>query len=119
MERAQKAAKERCARDGSEFYLVDSTTTPSFLQGPATTLYGHCINPRELVRTSDGFGADLIGERDIRGAMVLKVSAGSIADVAGLKHGDLVVEYDGHVIDAALTLGSAILESAPGSVVSV
>lgn len=98
---------------------MDSKTKVTVWHGPTTTLYGHCINPKELIRTTAAFGVDLIGERDVRGATVINVAPGSIAAKAGLMHRDVVVEYAGRSIDTAVALQTAVVESVPGSVVSM
>jgi serine protease Do len=43
--------------------------------------------------------ADILGLKDTKGALVSKVEPGSPADAAGLKSGDVVVEFDGKAIE--------------------
>jgi len=43
--------------------------------------------------------ADILGLKDTKGALVSKVEPGSPADTAGLKSGDVVVQFDGKPIE--------------------
>ena len=50
-----------------------------------------------------------------RGATVMSVEAGSPADAAGVRAGDLVTHVDGRAIDGAAALSSAVKSKEPGA----
>ena len=110
----EQRAQDFCAAKGKEFVTFEGSDSPKNKES-ATTAYGACVNPNRLVRTNDAFGALLVAGRDVRGAEVLKVAPGSIADHAGLQHQDIVVTYSGHPIESAADLQKAVSETAPGS----
>ena len=64
------------------------------------------------VRTSDPSDGS-------RGATVVSVEAGSAAEKAGLKAGDLITAIDGRSVDGAAALGAAIRAHTPGTPVKI
>ena len=59
-----------------------------------------------------------IGETgDLRGAVVLDVTVGSAADVAGLRVGDVITAIDGDAVETPENVGDAIAGSDPGDTI--
>jgi S1-C subfamily serine protease len=54
-----------------------------------------------------------------QGAVVLQVTSGSPADIAGLRQGDVIVSLDGKAITSADQLGTAIQSDKPGQQVTI
>jgi S1-C subfamily serine protease len=54
-----------------------------------------------------------------RGATVMSVEAGSPADAAGVRAGDLITHVDGRAIDGAAALSSAVKANEPGAEVDL
>jgi serine protease Do len=57
--------------------------------------------------------------QDAKGALIADVTAGSPAEKAGLKAGDVVVELDGHPIDNGAALSRQVASKAPGSALAL
>jgi S1-C subfamily serine protease len=114
MPRAQHQAKAYCEAEGKEPFVLDSAETNSW-HGPLVTVRAACIRPEDLTHTTDAFGALLLADVDIKGAQVLKVVPGSIADRAGLHYPDVVFEYEGRPIETAAALQSAVANTNSGS----
>jgi S1-C subfamily serine protease len=74
-----------------------------------------CIDPKNLVNTSDSFGVELLADVDTKGAAVIKVVPGSTGAKAGLKHLDVVIEYADRSIDTAAALRAAISDTPTGA----
>ncbi|MDD3469753.1 MAG: trypsin-like peptidase domain-containing protein [Thermoguttaceae bacterium] len=53
------------------------------------------------------------------GAMVMRVEAGSPAEIAGIRPGDLLLRYDGDLLERAEHLTMLVPFSAPGSTVTI
>jgi len=119
MSKAQQQAKDYCASQGKEAIILDSRRSESFWTGELATVQTVCINPHNLRYTSASFGALLLANADIRGAQILQVRHGSIAERAGLRHADVVVEYAGRSIETAEALQTAISYTAAGARVPI
>ena len=63
--------------------------------------------------------ADSVGLKEAKGALVTEVTAGSPAEKAGIKSGDVVTAVDGDQIDDARALSREIGAKAPGTTVDV
>jgi S1-C subfamily serine protease len=66
------------------------------------------------VHTADVFGVDTLVSITTKGALILKVAHGSVADKAGVKWGDVVYEYAGEAIATAEDLRSAVVNTPTG-----
>jgi len=104
---------------GKRAVVFHSETKNSSWQGPIATVEAVCVDPHNLVHTGDAFGATLLADMEGKGAYVIKVEPGSIAERAGLKHADIVLEYDGHRIATAAELQTAISNTAAGSHIAI
>jgi len=71
---------------------------------------GHATHPQLGVSLTDAPNG---------GATIAAVTAGSPADKAGLKVGDVVTAVDGHLVDTSDTLVADIRSSAPGATVAI
>lgn len=56
---------------------------------------------------------------DVRGALVSDVSVGSPADKAGIKRGDIILEFNGHKIDNTEELPRMVAMTRPGTDVKI
>jgi PDZ domain len=119
MVRAEAQAKDYCAKQGLQPLILDRERTESFWMGPTATLKLHCIDPQDIVHTTDAFGAELLSSRNINGAMILKVAPGTIAARAGLAADDVVYEYAAQRIGSTADLISAVAGTVPGQQVLV
>jgi serine protease Do len=63
--------------------------------------------------------ADSFGLKKAQGALVSAVEAGSPADKAGIKEGDIILGVDGHAIDQSADLPRVIGETRPGTTVAL
>ncbi len=67
------------------------------------------------LREVDEKFASALGRTDLRGAIVRTVEDGTPASIAGLKAGDLIVEFDGAVVDDPAKLRLDISNRDPGT----
>jgi len=59
--------------------------------------------------------AESLGLKSINGALIGSVTAGSAADRAGLKRGDVIMSFNGQAVHDTNTLRNRVSETAPGS----
>jgi len=59
--------------------------------------------------------AESLGLKSINGALIGSVAAGSAADRAGLKRGDVIMSFNGQAVHDTNTLRNRVSETAPGS----
>jgi len=78
-----------------------------------------CVGPDDVTPFPASFGADAISAAKFAGAGILTVSAGSVAEKAGGKAGDIVTEFAGSPIANARELSSYIELVSAGSQVIV
>ena len=119
MVKAEAQANDYCAKRGLQPYILERERTDSFWTGPMATLRMHCIDPRDIVHTTDPFGVDLIASRNISGAMILKVVPGTIGAKAGLGADDVVYEYAGQPIGSVDELEASVASTKPGQQVLI
>ncbi len=63
--------------------------------------------------------AKSFGMGEAKGALVAEVNAGSPADKAGIKRGDIIIEFNGHPISEMNDLPRLVADTAPGTKASV
>jgi hypothetical protein len=63
--------------------------------------------------------ASALGDKQLRGVLVVAVTPGSVADKAGMKVADDFYEFDGKAVSSGAEMKAAIAAVAPGSSVSV
>jgi Do/DeqQ family serine protease len=63
--------------------------------------------------------AESLGLKDVGGAIIGSVAAGSAADRAGLKRGDVIQAFNGQPVKDTNTLRNRVSEAAPGSTADV
>jgi len=115
MKDAEKGANEHCAREGKVAVIVERETAEhagGFYDTAVVTAV--CVDPAQVVHTTDAFGVLALAEPDIKGALVLQVTSGSIADQAGIFRKDVIFEYRGTPIDTAAALRTAVLSTPAG-----
>jgi len=59
--------------------------------------------------------AESLGLKNVNGALIGSVTAGSAADRAGLKRGDVIMAFNGQAVHDTNTLRNRVSETAPGS----
>ena len=63
--------------------------------------------------------AKSFGMAEAKGALVAEVNAGSPAEKAGIKQGDIIIEFNGHPISEMNDLPRLVADTAPGTKASV
>jgi Do/DeqQ family serine protease len=63
--------------------------------------------------------AESLGLKDVGGALIGSVTAGSAADHAGLKRGDVIMAFNGQAVHDTNTLRNRVAEAGPGSTADV
>lgn len=107
-----KNSYERCATEGKQTYILNE-------QDGSAPVRMICIQPNQLVRIPSPFGVDLLASVNIKGAEVLKVAPGSIAQRAGIKYSDVVFEFGGQSIGTASDLQAAVATTQAGQQVLI
>ena len=80
------------------------------------------VRRAQLGVTVQGVTSDLaegLGLKDVGGALIGSVTAGSAADRAGLKRGDVIMSFNGQPVHDTNTLRNRVAETAPGSTADV
>jgi len=120
MKDAEKAANDHCAREGKVAVIVERETAEhggGFYD--TATVTAVCVDPTQVVHTTDTFGVLALAEPGVKGALVLQVTSGSIADQAGIWRKDVIFEYRGMAIDTAAALRTAVLATPAGEKVTL
>ena len=113
MRTAEEDAHDACAKQGKHAVIVDRQKHDSgFVSSATVTLY--CVDPQYLVYTPDTHGALLYADARIKGAVVVGITPGSIADKAYLKVQDVIYEFGGAPIGSADALRSAVAAAPAG-----
>jgi S1-C subfamily serine protease len=60
-----------------------------------------------------------MGAGDVTGLRITGVRAGSPADSAGLREGDVIVEFDGKAVSDLVTYSDALYARQPGDTVAI
>jgi len=63
--------------------------------------------------------ATMMNRPELKGAIIVKLDVDSVAEKAGVKVGDIVIEYDGKIITSTVDLQSAVATTSAGKTVSV
>jgi predicted metalloprotease with PDZ domain len=115
----QKQANDRCTAQGKRLFIVESAQAGIPLLIDTASVTGYCIGPDDIVHTNPAFGVELVGAAEIHGAGVMDVSPNSIAGRAGIKVGDVIVEYSGQPIERPDDLKSALAKTSAGDRVQI
>lgn len=146
-QRYVQVAKEKCEAQGRRFVLEDvqqegilhltrfSTTVRGYCvddcekkgrqpyvlkeQPPGVPVRMICILPHQLVRIPSPFGVDTLASVNIKGAAILKVAPGSIAEKVGIKYDDVIYEFGGQPIATASDLQAAVAGAQAGKQVLI
>jgi len=119
MPRAERKAREYCAKQGKEAMVIERKHTGNPLIYQYATVKAACFDPSRVVHTGNAFGVELVAEIDVKGASVLRIAPGSIGDRAGIKYKDVIYEYDRRVIGTVDALRAAVADTPAGSRVSI
>ena len=119
MPRAERKAREYCAKQGKEATVIERKHTGNPLIYQYATVKAACFDPSRVVHTGNAFGVELVAEIDVKGASVLRIAPGSIGDRAGIKYKDVIYEYDRRVIGTVDALRAAVADTPAGSRVSI
>jgi S1-C subfamily serine protease len=115
---ADRQAKEYCAAQGKTPVPIQKKVSGGLVPRVAEALV--CVDEKQLVATNAVFGADLLPDPRVKGALVIHVLPGSCAARVGLRTNDLVYEYNGHSIESAADLQQAVAQPPkPGETVTV
>lgn len=107
MRDAEQSAHQACAKQGKQAVILDEQSHDSGLtRKAAVTLV--CVEPQYLVHTTDAFGVVLYANERVKGAVVVGITPGSIADKAYLKVEDVIYEFGGTAIGSAAELRTAV-----------
>src|SRR5437762_12433816 len=85
MPRAEKKAKEYCAKQGKEAMVIEREHTGNPLIYQYATVKAACFDPSGVVHTANAFGVELLADMDVQRETVLWITHGSIGDKAGMK----------------------------------
>jgi hypothetical protein len=110
----QKNANDSCAAQGKKAFIFDSRQSgiPLFIESASATYL--CMGPDDVTHLPPIFGADAVSAANVHGAGIYSVTAGSVADKAGLKANDIVYEFAGHSIALAADLRVEVDSMSPG-----
>ena len=111
MRHAEESAHEECAKQGKPAVILARQKHDDGLVSTAAVTVT-CIDPQYVVYTTDAFGVQLYADPHVKGAMVVAITPGSIADKAYLKVEDVMYEFGGTSIGSAAELRSAV-QAAP------
>jgi len=115
----QKQLSDRCTAQGKRPFVVESTQAGIPLLIDTATATAYCVGPDDIVHTDSAFGVELVGATEIHGAGVMDVSPNSVAGRAGIKAGDVIVEYAGQPIGRPEDLKTALAKSSAGDRVQI
>jgi hypothetical protein len=94
----EKDANDSCAKQGKKAFIFDAKQSgiPLFIESASAMVL--CVGPDDITHLPPVFGADAVSASNFRGAGIVSVTPGSVADKAGLKTNDIVYEFAGHPI---------------------
>ena len=111
----EKNARDSCASQGKKAFIFDAKQTGVPLLIESASAMVLCVGPDEMTHLPESFGADAVSASNFVGAGILSVAAGSVAEKAGIKAGDIVSEFAGTPIENARELSSYIDRLPPGA----
>jgi predicted metalloprotease with PDZ domain len=115
----EKNANDSCASQGKKAFIFEAKQSgvPLLIESASAMIL--CVGPDDVTPLPASFGADAVSAANFAGAGILTVSAGSVAEKAGVKAGDIVIEFAGSPIANARELSSYIELVSAGSQVIV
>jgi predicted metalloprotease with PDZ domain len=115
----ERNAKDSCAKQGKKAFIFDAKQNgvPLFIESASAMVL--CVGPDDATHLPQSFGADAVSASNFTGAGILSVAAGSVAEKAGVKSGDIVVQFGGNPITNARELESYIERVSSGAEVVV
>jgi membrane-associated protease RseP (regulator of RpoE activity) len=111
----EKNAKDSCASQGKKAFIFDAKQNGVPLLIESASAMVLCVGPDDVTHLSESFGADAVSAANFTGAGILSVTAGSVAEKAGVKAGDIVTEFAGSSIANARELRSYIERVSAGA----
>jgi hypothetical protein len=118
MRDAEQNAHAACAKQGKQAVVLDEHSHDSGLTRSASVTLV-CVDPQSLVHTTDAFGVVLYADAQVKGAVVVGITPGSIADKAYLKVEDVIYEFGDTSIGSAAELRTAVLAVPAGQQVLI
>jgi len=108
-------AEESCKSQGKKAFIFDTKQNgiPLFIESASAMVL--CVGPDDVTHLPESFGADAVSASNFTGAGILSVAAGSVADKAGIKAGDIVSEFAGTPIANSRELRSYVERVSPGA----
>lgn len=112
-------AVKHCTEQGKQTFFVSTEHqgVPLLIESANATYY--CYSPEQVSKMPGPFGVDVLDGLDLKGVGVVAVAAGSIADKAGIRAGDIIYALSDLPISRCGDLRTAIDGSAKGSGVPV
>lgn len=110
----QKNAKDSCASQGKKAFIFDAKQNGVPLLIESASAMVLCVGPDDVTHLPATFGADAVSASNFSGAGILSVVAGSVAEKAGVKEGDIIVDFAESPIANARELRSYIERVPPG-----
>src|SRR5262245_49411143 len=110
----EKDANDSCAKQGKKAFIFDAKQSgvPLFIESASAMVL--CVGPDDVVHLPATFGADAVSAANFKGAGIVSVTPGSVAQKAALKPNDIVVEFAGHPIESAADLRLQVNSTASG-----
>jgi len=110
----EQDANDSCAGQGKKPFIFDAKQkgVPLLIESASALVL--CVGPDDVTHLPETFGADAVSASNFSGAGIFAVSAGSVADKAAIKPGDIVNEFAGKPIANARELRSYIDRVSPG-----
>ena len=98
---------EDCEKEGKQAFVLEE-------KPPGVPSKMICLFPHQLVHIPSPFGVDALASANVKGARILKVVPGSVAESAGIKYGDVIYEFAGKPIAASSELEAAVANAQMG-----
>jgi S1-C subfamily serine protease len=111
----EQNAKDSCASQGKKAFIFDAKQNGIPLLIESASVSVMCVGPDNVTHLPESFGADVVSSSNFVGAGILAVTAGSSAEKAGIKPGDIVVEFAGNSIENAHQLRSYVERVSSGA----
>jgi hypothetical protein len=110
----QRDATESCAKQSKQAFIFDAKQSgiPLFIDSASAMVL--CVGPEDVVHMPATFGADAVSASNFKGAGIVAVTPGSVADRALLKPNDIVYEFAGHPVASAADLRLEVNAISPG-----
>ncbi len=86
-------AQDSCAKQGKKAFIFDAKQSGIPLVIESASAMVLCVGPDDATHLPESFGAEAVSAANFTGAGILSVAPGSVADKAGIKANDIVIEF--------------------------